>query len=213
MTDTAHPAGETDTVVPAGAAAGRGGARRVLVEAAVGLATWAALGAAAGWLWQRLWQPPTGGTSGGRWLFDDWDSIGRMYGATGLFVLIGIVLGLVLGALGALVLRRSPLVTLVVLAVGSLLGAWLCHAVGTASSPPNPVVLALLVPDGTALDESMRVSGLAPWSAWPLGALVGASVVWLMGSSAADVRGFDLRGHRRDDSGIPVVSPGSHREE
>lgn len=191
--------GELSTGLPAGAPPTgaapwhrRPRLRGALVEALVAVAVFAAVGAAAGWLWFRVWDPPQGTVADGAWGYDDFRQVGAVFSATGLYVILGLTGGLLLGVLTALVCRRSELATLAAVAVGSALAAFLCYRVGLHLSPADPRTLAPGLPDGTRLPENLTMPGRSPFVAWPLGALVGVAIVYftLPGAPAA-TRGLD----------------------
>ena len=63
--------------------------------------------------------------------------------------------------------------------MGSCLAGWLMYRVGVHLSAPDPQVLARTAADGTRLDGALRVHGLAPYGAFPFGALLGLVAVYL----------------------------------
>ena len=170
--------------------------RRVAVEVVVVLAVFAVLGAAAGYLWTRVWSLPEGVVQGGQWFYLDFPTFGRIFSATGTYVVIGALGGLVLGVVAAFACRSPELVVLAAVALGSVLAAYLAHQVGVVRSPTNPQLLALVVDDGTELPGRLTMPGHSPYVAWPLGALLGLGVTYLMGGAGA--RPFDERPDDRD---------------
>jgi hypothetical protein len=159
------------------------------VQAVVVVAVFAGVGAAAGRLWYHLWDAPTGTVSGGQWytseagLRDDFQGVAW-------YVAIAVVAGLVLGILCSWLLDRSELVTLVAVAAGSALAAYLMLRVGTHLSPPDPQEVAKTAKDGVTLKGALQVTSWPPRGAFPFGALVGLALVYALsaGRSPTEVR-------------------------
>ena len=133
-------------------------------------------GAGGGLLWRWLWTPLHGTVLDGTWYPATNSSD---FSATGLYVLIGLGLGLVLGVVSGLVTDRRELVTLGLVVAGSLLAAEVMRAVGAIGMPADPSVLARSAADGTQLPGTLIVRGWTPVVAWPAGALVGLFVVFI----------------------------------
>jgi hypothetical protein len=99
------------------------------------------------------------------------------------------VAGLLTGALCALFLDRSELVTLVAVLVGAVLAGWIMIQVGHLLGPPDPRQLAETAPDRTRLPSDLRIVGkiwpprsirdASPYIAFPAGATLGLAVVLL----------------------------------
>ena len=153
--------------------------RRVLVELVVVVAVLAALGVAAGVVWEWVWTPTTGVVVDHRWGPADALGLQQQFSGTGWYVVIGVVAGLVGGVLVSLVADRVPLATLAAVVVGSALAAWLMLTVGTALGPADPQHLAKTAADGTRLPSALAVSGRSPWISFPVGALAGLAVVFI----------------------------------
>lgn len=152
------------------------------------LVVFALAGAAGGWVWHRLWTPPLGVAARAAqgapltWFPLDETALNQMFGATGLYLLVGVVGGLVLGLVAGLVLRRSELVVLAAVLVGSVLAAWLTHLVGQHLGPPSPDAVAARSPEGTRIPGDMATPGHSFYVAWPLGSLLGLTVAYLLPS-------------------------------
>ncbi len=161
----------------------------VSAQALATVALFAAAGAAAGWLWYRLWDVPSGVVSGGQWytseagLRDDFQGVAW-------YVALSLVAGLVLGILTAWLFDRSELVTLAAVIAGSALAAYLMLRVGTHLSPPDPHELARTAQDGDKLKGALRVRSWAPKGTFTFGALVGLSLVYAVsiGRAPTEVR-------------------------
>ncbi|WP_139981043.1 hypothetical protein [Nocardioides litoris] len=175
----------------------RGRTRRLLVDVPAVLVGAALLGLLGGLLWVTLWDPPQGVVQDGSWLFLDFPTIERIFSATGLYVVIGLLGGLLLGVVAAFCCRSPELAVLAAVTVGAALAAWLAHQVGTADSPVNPRLLALVSEEGTRLPGSLETPGRVQYVAWPMGALLGLAMTYLLsgaataGSAATEV--FDRR--------------------
>lgn len=153
--------------------------RRVVIELAIVVAALAGVGALAGVVWQWVWTPVVGVVVDHRWTAGDALGLQHEFSATGWYVVVGTVAGLVAGAVIALLADRMPVLTLAAVVVGSVLGAWLMLVVGTALGPSDPTVLAKTAADGTRLPMELSVSGHSPWISLPTGALIGLLLVFI----------------------------------
>lgn len=199
----AHPVDAAEP--PAGPAPVRPDYRRAAREAAVVLVVFVVAGAAGGWLWQRVWTPPTGVVRDGRFQFQSWEDVGHQFGATGWYVVIGLAGGAVLGLLAALLARTAELVTLAAVALGSALAGLVAWRLGAVLAPPDPTTLTGLGPDDVV--PAQLVMPVGSWlAAWPLGALGVLFVVYVLTtgveSGAAEARRVDdRRGFSRNRRG------------
>ncbi len=167
-----------------------------LLEPLVVLAVFAAAGAAAGWLWERWWTPTAGVVIDGTWIpgyrpqgdvfVFDFPSLEGFFDATAQYVVIGVAAGLVLGVAVSLLGRRSELVMLVAVVLGSALASLIAYRLGTHLGPVDPTTLEASAPDGTALPAALAVPGRSPFVAWPLGALIGLGLTYLFTSATAE---------------------------
>lgn len=142
------------------------------------VAVLAGAGALAGVVWEWVWTAPVGVVVNHQWVAEDEAGLRGQFSGTGWYVVVATGAGLVAGALVALFLDRSPVVTLVAVVVGSALGAWVMIEVGAAMGPADPHVLALAAKDGTHLPGRLEVTGRSPWIAMPAGALVALALVF-----------------------------------
>ncbi|QZY27944.1 hypothetical protein [Nocardioides coralli] len=142
------------------------------------LALFAVGGALCGVLWEWWWTAPSGSVADGTW-FPDLEGVRGVFSGTALYVVVGAVGGLVLGAACGWLFDRVELVTLVAVAVGATLAGWLMLWVGTALAPPDPQLAAASAPDGTRLPGTLAVSGDSPFAAFPLGATAGLAAVFI----------------------------------
>lgn len=107
------------------------------------------------------------------------DQLARQVSADGWFFAIGLVGGLVSGVALLLLRRRDPVVTVVLVAVGALLGAWLMLRVGLWLGPANPKDVLRDVAVGHKVPLQLKTSAAGVDFSWPLGALIGAvAVLW-----------------------------------
>jgi hypothetical protein len=180
------------------------GLLRHVLEVAVVLALFAAVGAGCGWLWFHFWDQPTGVVFEGIW-YPDEEGLRRVFDATAWYVALAAVGGLVTGAVVTLAGRRAPLVTLGAVLAGSVLAAWLMHVVGLHLSPANPETLAKSAEDGAKLGGRLSLEdGKSPYLAWPLGSLVALMVLNFLLSSRDQIQtreGQDPRWLSRNHSG------------
>src|SRR5690606_18068557 len=97
-------------------------------------------------LWQWAWTPPTGAAWKGKWYLDP-DGVGQDVASTGWFTLIGLVGGIAYGSLAGRLGLRRPLATLVGVAVGSFVVAYVMYQVGHVLGPPDPRAAARTADD------------------------------------------------------------------
>jgi hypothetical protein len=105
--------------------------------------------------------------------------LGRRVAADGWYFVVAAVGGVVSGFVLALVRRRDPLVTVVLVAVGAALAAGLMLWVGEWLGPPNPrtALLHAAVGDKVPLQLKTHAAGVA--LVWPIAAMLGAvGVIW-----------------------------------
>ena len=139
-----------------------------------------AAGAAAGVVWHLVWDAPTGVVAEGEWFPTPYEQGQRAdFSGTATYVAVAAVAGALLGLLCAVSFRASELATLAAVVVGSAGAGWLMALVGTTLGPPDPEVAARSAPDGTELAGHLHVAGLSPYTAFPVGALLAVTVVYL----------------------------------
>lgn len=152
-------------------------------------------GAAAGVLWERLWEPPIGLTYQDQWFLEP-AGPDVAFSGIALFVVIAFTLGLVLAVLSGL-RRDHELATVVTVLVAAAVAGVVMYAVGTALGPGDPQALAAGSPDYTPLPSHLGLTapdrGRTPWHstafvALPAGAMTGLVGLYLFGS-----RGFARR--------------------
>ena len=145
------------------------------------LAGFAGAGTVGGVVWEWLWTPPVGVVVDGTWVLAG-EAARQEFTATGGYVLIGTVLGLLLGAASAwwYVGRETTMLAAVV--VGSVVAGALMSLTGALLGPPDPRPLATGRPDGARLEADLRVTGVAAHASFPLGAVTGVVAVLFLTS-------------------------------
>lgn len=138
----------------------------------------AVVGGLAGLAWETWWTPPSGVVRGHVWYVDFYESRG-LFSGTALYVVVGLLGGILVGVTSAYLVDRVELVTLASVAAGSVLAAWLMLQVGTALAPPDPEVLARTAPNKAVLPDTLEVSGDWALGAFPAGAMIGVAVVYI----------------------------------
>lgn len=161
---------------------------RPAVEVGFVVVALALVGVLAGVVWEWVWNPTIGVVVGHEWSAGSAAGLQQEFSATGWYVVVAAIAGLLAGIAVALVADRAPLLTLLGVVVGSALAAWLMLVVGSALGPPDPARAARTAHEGTRLPNDLTVSGWSPLFALPTGALVGLVVVFI--------------GSRRDSSRI-----------
>lgn len=151
---------------------------RILRDATVVVVAAALVGAACGVVWGLSWTPPTGLVRDHVW-YPDAEGVRQLFTGTGLYVVIALPGGVLLGAVCGWFFDRVELVTLVAVTAGSVLAAWLMLEVGTALAPPDPTSAAAAATDYTELPGTLQVEGDGAFVAFPVGALTGIAVVFI----------------------------------
>jgi hypothetical protein len=151
------------------------------------------LGALGGWLWYVWWGPPNTGTiydtvDGPQWYDLTDQGVAHQFDGPAEYAIVGLVFGIVLGILAAVLGRRQALVALVGLAVGSALAAYLSFVVGTALSPPDPQDYATADNIDKEYPAAIELSGWTPFLVWPIGALGAFCTAIVAMSGAGEVR-------------------------
>ena len=160
------------------------------VQAVAFVAVFALSGALAGVVWERLWDAPDGVAFKDEWFLEP-AGPDFSFSGTGWYV----VVALVAGALTALVLGwwwpRHELVSLLAIAVGSMLAGWVMFEVGHALGPQDPRVLAVGKPDLTTIPSDLTLAGVdgeprlfrldsSALAAFPIGAMTASILVLLV---------------------------------
>jgi hypothetical protein len=159
------------------------------VQALVFLVVFAASGALAGVVWERLWDAPEGLVYQGRWYLEP-AGPDHAFSGTGWYVVVALVAGaLTTLALGWL-LPRHELASLAAMAVGSMLAGWVMFKVGHALGPEDPQTLAAGKADLSTLPSDLLIVGAddqprlfrfdsSAFAAFPVGAMTAAVYLFL----------------------------------
>lgn len=162
---------------------------RPLLRAAGVLVMFVVAGAAAGALWERLWDAPAGLSYQGEWFLEPAGPDVSFEGVA-LFVLIAFPLGVVLAVLAGLRRDQEVATVLTVLVAAGLAGI-VMYAVGSSLGPGDPQALAAGTPDYTPISGDLALSAPdadpAPYRstalvALPAGAMTGLVGMYLFGS-------------------------------
>lgn len=167
-----------------------------VVETVLVLGVFALAGAVGGWLWERWWTPISGVVVDGTWVAGyraqgdsfvfDFPSLQGFFAGTAQYVVIGLVAGLVLGVLAGLLGRRSELMMLAAVVVGSAVAGLVAYRLGTHLGPVDPTTLERTAADGTVIPGDLSIDGRSPFVAWPLGALLGLCITYLLTSGRGE---------------------------
>jgi len=159
------------------------------VQAVLFIGAFAASGALAGVVWERLWDAPDGIVFEATWYLEP-AGPDYAFSGTGWYV----VVALVAGALTTLVLGwlwpRHELASLAAMAVGSMLAGWVMFAVGHALGPQDPQLLAAGQADFDTLPTDLLLVGAddqpqlfgfdsSAFAAYPVGAMLAAVFLFL----------------------------------
>ena len=150
----------------------------VVRDVVVVLAGCAAAGALAGVVWEAWWTPPVGVVRDHEWYVDFFQSR-DLFSATAIYVVVGVIGGLLVGLVSAFFVDRIELLTLATVAVGSLLAGWLMLRVGLALAPPDPRVVARTAAENARVPGTLELSGDWPFGAFPAGAMLGVAVIYI----------------------------------
>jgi hypothetical protein len=138
----------------------------------------AVAGVLAGVLWEAFWSPPSGFVVEEVWHLDN-EGVQKDFSGTGLYVLVALPTGILMGVVSAVTARTHEVATLVAVVVGSSIAAALMSVTGHALGPPDPRPLAGGEEDLTAIPSDLRVVGTTPYAALPAGALTGLAVCFV----------------------------------
>lgn len=152
-----------------------------------------ATGAVSGWVWEWLWTPPTGAAWKGEWFLDR-QGLLHDVDATGWFTVVGLVAGIVLGALAARFVRAAPSAVLAGVVLGALLHAWVMYQVGHLLGPDDPHAAARGAVDWEPILSDLRLAGVEQqW--WPFAST--ATLAPVLGALLSLVGVFFGRPRRR----------------
>ena len=156
--------------------------RRSLLQALVIVLVFAAVGAAAGWLWNHLYDAPRGIAYQKRWLGLDEKDYRDQFSGTALYAIIAGIAALVLGTALSYVLDRDELLTLAAVVLGAGAAAWLMYVVGVHLGNPDPDVVARTAADRTPIPGDLRLARWTVGLVWPAGGVLGCALVFFLTS-------------------------------
>lgn len=136
----------------------------------------ALVGVACGVGWWLWWKPSPAGVVFEHHPFFQPDEEFR---STGLYVAIAAPVGLLLGVLTSVLLRRDPLVALVLAVVGATAGGAVMLLTGWLLGPESALALARHARDGAVAHAALRVQPGVAWCAMPIATALGCLGVLL----------------------------------
>lgn len=123
-------------------------------------------------------------------LLTDEIALADRFDAVGWFTLLGGGFGIVLGALLVASRRTNEIVTLLAVVAGAFLAAWLSARLGTWWGPADPNQVLAHAKVGATAPDQVTLDASAAYLAWPIGALIGATVVlWSSSRTSATPAG------------------------
>lgn len=150
------------------------------------LGTSLVLGLVGGLLWWLLTEPALFTVGEGGTLGMGEVELADRFSATGWFAVLAAVLGGLSGGFLTWWRDRDPILTAVLLVVGSVVGTVAMVVVGRLLGPPDPAVAAASASPGDLVPAALEVGAGVVYLVWPIAALAGALVVlW----SPSDDRG------------------------
>jgi len=172
----AFPSGSPETSTSA-----RAEIRTVVWQSVVTVLAFAVAGAGCGVLWEKVWNPAQGVVYKHAWYPISWDRAQpAQFSGAAWYAVIGIVAGLVLGLAASRWLAAAELATLASVVVGGVVAAVLMRTVGLHLSPSDPNAIAKHAHNGLRLPSELRLGSWGLLVAFPGGALVGLSAVFLV---------------------------------
>ncbi len=107
------------------------------------------------------------------------EQLGREVAADGWYVVIAAVGGLVSGVALAALRRRDPLATVLLVAGGAFLAAWVMLEVGLWVGPPDPGKALEHAATGAKVPMQLKTHARGAFLVWPITALLGVvGVLW-----------------------------------
>lgn len=166
-----------------------------VLRAAVVLVAFVVAGAAAGALWEQLWDAPAGLSYQGEWFLEP-AGPDVSFDGIALFVLIAFPLGVVLAALAGLRHGHEVATVLTVLVAAGLAGI-VMYAVGSSIGPGDPQALAAGTPDYTPISGDLDLTppgaDRGPYRSTALAALPAGAMTGLVAMYLFSNRGLSRR--------------------
>jgi hypothetical protein len=186
---------DTDATTPSESSARRETfARSRLVQSLFDVlivAAWfAAAGLIGGWVWAHVVSLPQVSKEGNAAPVPS-EELAKQVGMDGWFFVIALAAGVVSGIALLVWRHRDPLLTVVLVALGGGLAAWLMVTAGEAFGPGDPIAALRKLPDGAHVSEQLRLHAHGVAWVWPIAAAFGALLyLWVL-KPGGDERGTD----------------------
>lgn len=114
------------------------------------------------------------------------EELARQFGATGWFLVIAAVGGFVSGVALLLLRRRSPVLTVLLVAAGGALATFVMVRVGLVLGPSDPNDVLGTVAVGDKVPLQLQVEGAGVYFVWSVAALAGAVAALLFFESSEE---------------------------
>jgi hypothetical protein len=119
------------------------------------------------------------------------EELAKQVGMDGWFFVIALAAGVVSGIALLVWRHRDPLLTVVLVALGGGLAAWLMVTAGESFGPGDPIAALRKLPDGAHVSEQLRLHAHGVAWVWPIAAAFGALLyLWVL-KPGGDERGTD----------------------
>lgn len=127
-----------------------------------------------GWLWHQLWAPaPQGFVYEHAPYFED----DKDFRGPGLYFLIAVPAGLLLGLVSTFLFERDEVFTLVAVVVGALAAGGVMALFGALIGPDSATAFAEQADDWEKVTGDLHATKVAVFTAFPGGALLGSAIV------------------------------------
>ncbi|HET7431058.1 MAG TPA: hypothetical protein VFJ89_06090 [Nocardioides sp.] len=148
-------------------------------------------GAVAGVVWEWLWTPPLHIVRDHQVYYADYESLRRVFSATGLYAVIAAVASGLVAVTTCLATRRRELLTLPAVAVGSVLAAVVMRLVGGWLGPADPMTVAATAANNTRVPGNLTISGHTAYLVWPMVSLFVLALVFFAWPGAEPHASYD----------------------
>jgi hypothetical protein len=135
------------------------------------------LGLVGGVLWWLLTEPALFTVGEGGTLGMGEVELADRFSATGWFTVLAAVLGGLSGGALTWWRNRDPILTAVLLVIGSVVGSATMAGVGRLLGPPDPAVAAAAAQPGDLVPAALEVGAGVTYLVWTIAALAGALMV------------------------------------
>ena len=138
------------------------------------LVTFVVVGLVCGWVWHAWWAPgPTAVVVGKKPYYEPDEE----FRGTGLYMVVALVGGLVLGLLFSFLFEHDEVATLAAVVVGGVVAGLVMAWVGHHLGPENAADVARHTADFEKIDGDLDAGPLAAYVAFPGGAVLGSVAV------------------------------------